>query len=168
MALGTTTTAADTKETLVSKRSSTSVVWNYFGFKKEDAAQRQVWCKTCLATVATSQGRTTNLFQNLKKHHKALYDNCMAKMAISSVSHHQHSPRQHRCRFCGYFGAVDLAIKMDKFVTKIPRISTDPTVSSSENSTLSKTEESSSANVRQKKGRTFQASWKGKYPWIDY
>ena len=104
MALGTTTTAADTKETLVSKRSSTSVVWNYFGFKKEDAAQRQVLCKTCLATVATLRGNTTNLFQHLKKHHKALYDNCMAQMVISSVSHHQPSTRQHRRRFRGCFG----------------------------------------------------------------
>jgi len=38
MASGTTTTAG--KETLVSKRSSTSAVRNYFGFKTEDAAQR--------------------------------------------------------------------------------------------------------------------------------
>ena len=74
MASGTTTTAADTKGPFVSKRRSTSVVWNYFGFKKQDAAQRQVLCKTCLAAVATSRGNTTNLFQHLKKH-KALYDN---------------------------------------------------------------------------------------------
>ena len=67
MASGTTTTAAaDTKEALVSKRSNTSVVWNYFSFRK-DAAQRHVLCKTCLATVATSRGNPTNLFQHLKK-----------------------------------------------------------------------------------------------------
>ena len=57
----------------------------------------------------------------------------------------------------GELGPVDLANKMDKFLTN-----------SSENSTVSKTEDSSSADVRQKKGRTFQTSWKGKYPWIDY
>ena len=66
----------------------------------------------------------------------------------------------------GASGQVDLANKMDKFVTKIPEISTDLTQSSSENSTVSKTEDSSSADVRQKKGWTFQASWKGKYQWI--
>ena len=59
MASGTTTTAADTKGTLVSKR-RTSVVWNYFAFKTEDAAQRQVL--NMLATVATSRDNTTNLF----------------------------------------------------------------------------------------------------------
>ena len=63
---------------------------------------------------------------------------------------------------------VDLANKMDKLVIKIPKISTDPTPSSSENSTMSTTEDSSSADVSQKKGQTFQASWKVKYPWIDY
>ena len=48
MAWSTSMTAADTKETLMSKRSDTSVVWNYFGFKKEDAAQRQVLWKHVL------------------------------------------------------------------------------------------------------------------------
>lgn len=54
-------------------------MWDYFGFKKEDAAQRQVLCKTCLANVVTSWSNITNLIQHLKKHHKALYDRCMAK-----------------------------------------------------------------------------------------
>ena len=81
------------KETSVSKRSSTSVLWNYFGFKTRG-------CCTALgivqniATVASSRGNTTIFFQHLKKHHKALYDNCMAQMATSKVSHHQHSTQQ--------------------------------------------------------------------------
>jgi len=33
---------------------------------------------------------------------------------------------------------------------------------------VSTTGDSGSADVRQKKGQTFQASWKGKYQWIDY
>ena len=56
----------DTAETLVSKRNRTSVVPNYFGFKKEDAAQRQVLCIAFRALDATSRGNTTNLFQHLK------------------------------------------------------------------------------------------------------
>ena len=80
MASGTTTTAADTKETLVSKRRSTSVVWDYFGFNKEDAARRQVLVLLLLPRE--------------KNHHKASYDNCMAQMATSSVWHHQHSTQQ--------------------------------------------------------------------------
>ena len=53
-------------------------------------------------------------------------------------------------------------------MVKMPKISTNPTPSSSEGSTVSMTEDSSSADVRQKKGWTFQASWKGKYAWIVY
>jgi len=87
-------------------------------------------------------------------------------MAISSVSH-QRSTDSIGADSVGASGPVNLANKMDKFVTKIPKISTNPTPSSSENSTVSITEDSSSADVRQKKGRTFQATGKGKYPWID-
>ncbi|XP_038163162.1 E3 SUMO-protein ligase ZBED1-like [Cyprinodon tularosa] len=79
-------TNTDTTEGLVPKRSGTSLVWNFFGFKKEDAAQTQVLCRTCLAMVATSRGNTTNLYQHLKKHHKAMYDSCMARMATTSAS----------------------------------------------------------------------------------
>ncbi len=87
-------TEPDTAETLVSKRSSTSVVWNYFGFKKDDFAQRQVLCKTCLGKVATSRGNTSNLIQHLKKHHKAMYDSCMAKRPSTSVSSKPNTTRQ--------------------------------------------------------------------------
>ena len=74
----------DTTETLVTKRNSTLVVWNYFGFKKDDAAQCQVLCRACRATVATSRGNTTNLFQHLK-YYKTMYDSCMAKMPSTSA-----------------------------------------------------------------------------------
>lgn len=60
-------TEPDIAETLVSKRNSTSIVWDYFGFKKEDVAQRQVLSKTCLANVVTSWSNITNLIQHLKK-----------------------------------------------------------------------------------------------------
>ncbi|XP_051571349.1 E3 SUMO-protein ligase ZBED1-like [Myxocyprinus asiaticus] len=87
-------TEPDTVETLVSKKNSMSVVWGYFGFKKEDAAQHQVLCKTCLANVATSRGNTTNLYQHLKKHHKAMYNSCMAKKPNTSVSSKPNTTRQ--------------------------------------------------------------------------
>ena len=127
MASGTTTTEADTEETLVSKRRSTSVVWNYFGFNKEDVARRQVWCKTCLATVAMSRGNTTNLFQHFKKHHKASYM-ITAWLKWRLVAHHiiNTAPDSIGADSVGASGPVDLANKVDKFVTNI---STDPTPS---------------------------------------
>ncbi|XP_070835535.1 zinc finger BED domain-containing protein 4-like [Chaetodon trifascialis] len=83
----------DTRETLVSKRNSTSVVWNHFGFKK-DVAQRQVLCRTCRATVATSWGNTTNLFQHLQKYHKTIYDSCLAKTPSTSAPGKPSTSRQ--------------------------------------------------------------------------
>uniref|UniRef100_A0A9J8ALC4 BED-type domain-containing protein n=1 Tax=Cyprinus carpio carpio TaxID=630221 RepID=A0A9J8ALC4_CYPCA len=84
----------DTAATLISKRNSTSVVWNYFGFKKEDAAQLQVLCRACRAPVATSRGNTTNLFQHLKKYHKSMYDSCMTKMPSTSAPDRPNTSRQ--------------------------------------------------------------------------
>ena len=34
-------------EDLVVKRNSTSAIWAYFGFRRDDVLQRQVLCKTC-------------------------------------------------------------------------------------------------------------------------
>ncbi|XP_059422959.1 E3 SUMO-protein ligase ZBED1-like [Carassius carassius] len=84
----------DTAATLISKRNSTSVVWNYFGFKKEDAAQLQVLCRACRAPVATSRGNTTNLFQHLKKYHKSMYDSCMTKIPSTSAPDRPNTSRQ--------------------------------------------------------------------------
>lgn len=53
------------EETLVPKRHSTSVIWKYFGFTKDDPLQTQVLCKSCPAVVATSRGTTTNLHSHL-------------------------------------------------------------------------------------------------------
>ncbi|KAL3995876.1 N-acetyltransferase 8 [Sarotherodon galilaeus] len=68
---------------LVPKRNCTSAVWEYFGFKRDDVAQSQVLCKTCLGRVSTSRGNTTNLYQHLKTQHKTEYDRCMAKKSSS-------------------------------------------------------------------------------------
>ncbi|KAF0029316.1 hypothetical protein F2P81_018421 [Scophthalmus maximus] len=88
----------DSAQTLVSKRSATSVVWKFFGFKKEDAAQCQVFCRTCRATIATSRGNTTNLYQH-KKYHKAMYDSCMANMPstamFESITPYERNSKRH-------------------------------------------------------------------------
>ncbi len=73
----------DTK--LVAKKTSTSVIWRYFGFKITDTEQREVLCKICHIRVATSRGNTTNLYQHLK-HHREKYDECMTEKAqLSNV-----------------------------------------------------------------------------------
>ena len=64
---------------LIPKKSSTSVIWEYFGYEAADVHQKQVLCKTCRAKVATSSGNTTNLFRHLKNHHRHLHDECMLK-----------------------------------------------------------------------------------------
>ncbi|KAK0147407.1 Zinc finger BED domain-containing protein 1 [Merluccius polli] len=63
---------------LISKKNSTSVIWQYFGFEATDEHQKQVMCQTCRVKVATSAGNTTNLHRHLRVHHLNLYE-CMAK-----------------------------------------------------------------------------------------
>lgn len=63
---------------LAPKKGCTSVVWNYFGFRASDSDQKTVLCKQCRAKIATSKGNTTNLYQHLKKHHRSVYDKCIA------------------------------------------------------------------------------------------
>ena len=59
---------------LVPKRKAMSVIWNYFGYKKDDIDQTRVLCRQCLASVATTRGNTTNLFDHLRLYHTAQYD----------------------------------------------------------------------------------------------
>ncbi|XP_038590224.1 E3 SUMO-protein ligase ZBED1-like [Micropterus salmoides] len=55
------------------------MVWNYFGYRKDDIDQTQVLCRQCLVVVATTRGNTTNLFDHLNRHHKAQNDQCKAR-----------------------------------------------------------------------------------------
>ncbi len=55
---------------LVQKKGAHSTVWNFFGFKSQDDAQRVVICKQCFGIVAAPQGNTTNLYNHLKRHHR--------------------------------------------------------------------------------------------------
>ena len=45
-----------------------SIVWRWFGYRKEDVAQTTVICKICSKPVATKGSSTTNLFHHLKIH----------------------------------------------------------------------------------------------------
>ncbi|KAG2467929.1 OXDD oxidase, partial [Polypterus senegalus] len=44
------------EETLVNKKNASSIVWQHFGFNKDDIDQKIVKCKLCKKTVASSQG----------------------------------------------------------------------------------------------------------------
>ncbi|XP_057700431.1 E3 SUMO-protein ligase ZBED1-like isoform X3 [Corythoichthys intestinalis] len=63
-------------EDFVPKRKSTSEIWKYFGYRKDDTEQKKALCRQCLAVVASTRGNTSNMFDHLKRHHKLLYDQC--------------------------------------------------------------------------------------------
>ncbi|CAI5669823.1 unnamed protein product [Oreochromis niloticus] len=56
------------------KKNSTSLIWRYFGFDKDDVLQTQVLCKTCRTLVATTRGNTTNLHHHLQYNHRELFE----------------------------------------------------------------------------------------------
>lgn len=57
------------EDDLIPKKNSTgSIVWRWFGFKKEDVEQTTVICKICRKSVATKGSSTTNLYHHLKTH----------------------------------------------------------------------------------------------------
>ena len=62
------------KYDLIPKR--TSVVWNYFDFRKDDVDQKQALCRECFALVAAAKGNPTNLFSHSIHHHESLYYQC--------------------------------------------------------------------------------------------
>lgn len=61
------------EEEVIAKKKSTSVIWKYFGYKRDDVLQKQVLCKSCRTLVATTRGNTTNLHSHLQHNHKDLY-----------------------------------------------------------------------------------------------
>ena len=61
-------------EDLVPKRKAMSVIWDYFGYKKDDIDQTHALCWQCLASVATTRGNTTNFFDHLGQYHTAQYE----------------------------------------------------------------------------------------------
>ncbi|KAI5107252.1 zinc finger BED domain-containing protein 1-like [Silurus meridionalis] len=67
----------DDAATLVTKKGAHCTVWNFFGFKPDDDAQRVVICKQCFGIVAAPQGNTTNLYNHLRRRHKIQYELAM-------------------------------------------------------------------------------------------
>ena len=67
------------KRRLCAKKKAMSVIWNYFGYKKDDIDQTCVLCRQCLASVATTRRNTTNLFDHLRQYHTAQYNECKAR-----------------------------------------------------------------------------------------
>ena len=68
---GTCADSACTTKKLRKRRKATSVIWNYFGYKKDKIDQTHVLCQQCLPYVATTRGNTTNLFDHLHRYHTA-------------------------------------------------------------------------------------------------
>ncbi|XP_073714924.1 E3 SUMO-protein ligase ZBED1-like [Misgurnus anguillicaudatus] len=81
---------------LIPKKNSTSVIWDYFGFEVTDTEQKKVLCKTCRRSVATSRGNTTNLHQHLKKHHRRIFEECIAKKSTESAASDTQSSSKHQ------------------------------------------------------------------------
>ncbi|XP_057689438.1 E3 SUMO-protein ligase ZBED1-like [Corythoichthys intestinalis] len=74
-------------DVLVPRKNSTSVVWRYFGFQKDDVDQKNTQCKVCRKTIATRQGNTSNLFHHLEHNHNAEYEAVkLAKKHSENVS----------------------------------------------------------------------------------
>lgn len=60
---------------LAVKRGSSSIIWNWFGFRKADVEQTSVVvCRVCGKNVSAKDGNTSNLFHHLKHQHKLEYD----------------------------------------------------------------------------------------------
>lgn len=63
------------EELVTKKGSTTSVIWNWFGYLRSDKEQVNAICKVCRRTVPSKTGNTTSLFNHLKKYHeKQWYD----------------------------------------------------------------------------------------------
>ena len=67
---------------LVVKRNSTSAIWTYFGFRRDDVLQTQVLCKTCRAVVATSRGNTPTSITTCSTTIKTYTNNSKLRLAI--------------------------------------------------------------------------------------
>lgn len=66
-------TTSESKE-LVPRRGSTSLVWRWFGFERNDVVQDNVICKICRKSVTVKQSSTTNLIHHLRYNHSKEYE----------------------------------------------------------------------------------------------
>lgn len=65
----------------------TSIVWNWFGYLREDSSQTKPVCKICRRTVSTKLGNTINLFNHLKSYHPVEYKKSPLKRSTSAAAH---------------------------------------------------------------------------------
>ena len=56
---------------LRSKKSFTSPIWQYFGFKTDEDDNVKPTCKLCLKKVSAAGGNTSNLQRHFRDHHPA-------------------------------------------------------------------------------------------------
>ncbi len=78
---------------LVLKRNSTTVVWKYFGFHKDDVEQKNTKCKVCLKTVVTTQSNASNLYHHLEHNHAVEFED-VRKAQSSKQGSRSATPRQ--------------------------------------------------------------------------
>jgi hypothetical protein len=64
-------TPNDSAADLRSKKSFTSPIWQYFGFKTDVDDNAKQTCKLCLKNVSAAGGNTSNLQRHLCDHHPA-------------------------------------------------------------------------------------------------
>lgn len=86
---------SNTAEELIPKKGATSVVWNWFGYKRADKEQTTVICKQCKNTVISKGGNTSNLFHHLKHRHPVQYEECQKAREESSTADAR-KPKQSR------------------------------------------------------------------------
>lgn len=55
-----------------SQKRSSSVLFNYFGYKRGDTEQTTIICKECKKAIISKGGNPSNLFHNLKHQHLIL------------------------------------------------------------------------------------------------
>ena len=69
---------------LVSKPGTKSIVWDYFGFKKETNGEivddGTAICRSCRKRVQAKQGNTSNLLAHMRIHHGRLHAEVTALM----------------------------------------------------------------------------------------
>lgn len=95
MSAGDNAAGGSAESDLVPKHKSSSIIWRYFGFRKDDVNQSDVLCRSCLTKIATKQGSTTNMFHHLKQHHRVLHEECMTMRETPGTSQSsQNKPKQ--------------------------------------------------------------------------
>lgn len=76
------------KTLLEKKGNTTSIVWTWFGYGKNDQEQAKPVCKICRRLVPARTGNTTNLFNHLRRHHPCNYTESVTLRAQAGTTPH--------------------------------------------------------------------------------